>query len=98
MNNNDQYLILTNQDENIKVHFDKIRREIYKEHHLEQFIFRIHIHQDCLLKKKCKFCNCNPMDKIREPQSCFKEMAPDILSNEKWQEFKINHRIKISLK
>ena len=74
---------------------NKIQVQFYKEHHIEQFIFRIHIHKDCLLKKKCKFCNCNPLDKIREPLSCNSSIAPSILPVEKWNEFKKEHLIKI---
>lgn len=96
MSSKDQ-ILLTNTDENIKPYFDKIKRDFYKECHLEQFIFRIYIHQDCLLKKKCKFCKCNPLDKIREPISCYSTVAPDIMSKEKWELFKENHLIKIIL-
>ena len=86
-------MILNKNNTEIKIHLDKLNLSNYKEHHIEQFIFRIYCCKYCLLKKKCKFCHCNPLDKIIEPTSCNKKVYPDILNNEKWIMFKTKHNI-----
>lgn len=73
---------------------DKINIHLYQEHIIEQIILRIYVCKNCLFEKKCKFCNCNPLDKIIEPKSCNK-VAPDFMSKEKWIIFKSTHNIEI---
>lgn len=90
----DETLILRDSDK-ISQHLSKLNLNGYREHHIEQFIFRIHCCQNCLMEKKCKFCKCNPLDKIKEPIACNKKLYPDMMGLLAWNEYKSNHNIVI---
>lgn len=74
----------------------KINISGYKQHTVEQFLFRIYCCKNCFSEKKCKFCKCNPLDKILEPISCNKKVFPDTMNSLKWEEYKKQHNLIIS--
>ena len=89
-----KFVINKNSPE-IKKISDKLKLEGYKEHNIEQILFRINSCLNCFEEKKCNNCLCNPLDKIIEPKSCNPKFFPNILNNEKWIEFKKEHNIEI---
>ena len=78
----------------IKEVTDKLNIKGFAEHNVEQIIFRIHCCKNCFKAKTCSNCKCNPLDKIVEPISCNK-VFPNIMSKEKWDNFKKENNIEI---
>lgn len=89
-----KFVIDRNQPD-IKKVTEKLNLIGFKEHNVEQIIFRIYCCKKCFLNKKCNACSCNPLDKVLEPISCNKKAFPNILNEEKWKSFKQEHNIEI---
>lgn len=87
--------VINSNDPDIKRVTDKIKLEGFREHNVEQILFRIKMCKTCFDNKRCSKCKCNPLDKIVEPISCNKQMFPNILNKEKWEDFKKEHKIEI---
>lgn len=60
------------------------------EHQKEQVMYRLSVcKDDCVPNKKCKYCGCPPEKKAFSTVSCNEgERFPDIMSKDKWEEFK----------
>ncbi len=86
--------VISKDDPEIQEVLSKINTRGFLPHNVEQIIFRINNCIKCLQAKKCKNCNCNPLDKIVEPITCNK-VSPNIMSKEKWEKFKTEHNIEI---
>ena len=80
--------------EEVSKYLEKLNLNVYRDYQIEQVILRIYVCKNCLLEKKCKFCSCNPLDKIIEPISCNK-VSPDFMTKEKWEIYKTTHNIEI---
>lgn len=89
-----KFVIDSNSSE-IKEVTKKINFNGFQKHNREQILFRIHCCLNCFKNKKCNNCNCNPLDKVTEPISCNKSVFPNILSLDKWENFKKEHNIEI---
>lgn len=61
----------------------------------EQIIFRIYCCQNCFKARKCSTCSCDPHDKVMEPFSCNPKVYPNIKSEIKWEQYKLEHNIVI---
>lgn len=60
----------------------------------EQVFYRIYTCRDtCIPFGKCEKCNCPAIEKAYATSSCNKSKFTDLLSKEKWEEYKIENFI-----
>lgn len=66
-----------------------------QKHQKEQVAYRLLICQsDCVPQKSCKYCGCPPEKKVFVYKSCNNgERFPDMMSKEKWEQFKKDNNI-----
>lgn len=79
--------ILSFLEGNIKYNLNKL--DLLPQHIQEQVTYRLYqCKDDCLPNEKCIICSCPPDKKAFTKKSCNPERFGDLMSKERWEEFK----------
>ena len=78
---------------NAKFYYDKLVGE--PQYLREQRLWRLYkCKNDCVVSGKCKMCGCPVEKKVFNDESCNEgERFPDIMNNERWEQYKIANKI-----
>ena len=69
---------------------------LYPKYKQEQILYRISLCGDCVEKKGCQHCGCPPHKKVYDERSCNGgDRYPDMMSEVKWDKFKLDNKIGI---
>lgn len=94
-------ITLSNVKSFIRGHYNMYLDKLgaYPKHKQEQILYRISLCSDCVTNKGCKHCGCPPHKKVYDDRSCNGgERFPDMLSEVKWNKFKLDNNITIDEK
>jgi hypothetical protein len=56
----------------------------------EQIMYRASLCSSCINAGKCEVCGCKVPGKLYVAKSCNPDKFPDLMDNNKWEEFKKN--------
>ena len=68
---------------------------IFKQHQIEEILYRMYLCKECFANGKCPYCKCEPHDTMTDLYSCNKNQKfPKLPENEnQWEIFKKQHNI-----
>lgn len=75
-----------------RYYLDKIK--ILPQYTREQVFYRIWVCKDsCIPFRKCEVCGCSAIEKSYATKSCSLEKFPNLVSKERWEEYKKGKQI-----